>query len=1278
MQLPGTATAATIFWDGTGSSWNNAASWSTVSNATTPNPAAPPGAGDIATFNITSVNTAQTVNLDAAQSALGLAFNSTGTVLIESASGGGSTNSLTLGASGITHAAGAGADTISAPVILSAPQSWVNNSSGIFTASDGVDLAGNALSIDGGATTTFSGALSGAGGVTKFGSAALRLNASNTFTGGLTIDVGPVILGNAGALNSTTPNAVSFGADSVGALTLNGNSVTVSGLSTSATVGSPFVENKSATAATLTVNNSSDNTYAGLLQDSAGGGALSLTKSGAGALTLSGANTFTGATTINAGTLVLGNANALGATAGGTSVAGGTLDLGGQSVGAEPLTISGAGVGGNGALVNSSAAAASLAGTVTVNLPLTTVGGSGNITLSGSVNGNSILNAVLTKTGSGTLTLSGATDNNSLAVTVNSGTVVLAKTSSGSPNDVHAIGGPGLVVNGGTAQLGGTGGDQIYDSATVTVTSGTFDMGGQNETIAALKLQGSGISGAGALVNTSSDSDSNLTVTGGTVLTGNATIGVFLSSVNGVEPTLELDNPISGSFALTKTGAGALVLSGANSFSGGLTVANGNLSVSTFNNAGTSGPLGNNTSVTLGSSGNTAYLAYGGFSASTNMPIVLAAGGTGALVDDLVGSNLTLNGVISGSGTLYAFSGIITLGGINSFTGGVTIGDCDLRLANGGALNANTVTFLDNFGPTNPGKLSLQGHNATVGGLSTSGSGTLQDVVQNGSPTAATLTINNSSANTFAGILQDGTSSAALSILKFGSGALTLGGNNTFTGTMTVNAGTLVLGNANALGATAGGTTIGSGATLDLGGQTIGAEPLTIAGTGLGGNGALINSSVTAATFGGTITNQTFTVGGSGNINLTGSINGTSTLTKVGTGTLTLSGTTDNTGLSLAVDAGTVVLAKTSSHAPDVHAVGWNAPLFGMVVNGGTAQLGGTGGDQIYDSATVTVTSGAFDTNGQTETFATLNLQGGGIGGAGALVNTAAGSSTITPTGGTTLNAATTIGVTQSGGSLTLNNGISGNFMLTKVGAGTLTLSGSSNFTGGLNLNDGITRIVGPSAAGQGALTMASSATLLVLLGGTTQFTQYDHVNVLGQLSLAGTLNVSLINSFSPAIGNSFDILDWGTESGAFSSINLPSLSAGLAWNTTKLYSTGVLSVIDANYLPGDVNRDGRVDAADVSALMSALADLSTYQATHGIGGGALTNQQLLQITDLDGDGAVTNADVQALIDLLANGLGSGGGSVTAVPEPATMVLALLGFWAVGVVEMRRSRLQLA
>ena len=131
---------------------------------------------------------------------------------------------------------------------------------------------------------------------------------------------------------------------------------------------------------TITVNNDTATISAVVA------GSLGLTKSGAGTLVLSGIDTYTGTTAISAGTLVLGNVNALGSTAAGTSItSGATLDLGGQAVGSEGLTISGTGVGGNGALVNSSASAASLAGTVTAGGAFT-VGGSGDITLSGSVN----------------------------------------------------------------------------------------------------------------------------------------------------------------------------------------------------------------------------------------------------------------------------------------------------------------------------------------------------------------------------------------------------------------------------------------------------------------------------------------------------------------------------------------------------------------------------------------------------------------------------------------------------------------------------------------------------------------------------------------------------------------------------------------------------------------------------------------------------------------------------------------------------------------------------
>ncbi len=322
--------------------------------------------------------------------------------------------------------------------------------------------------------------------------------------------------------------------------------------------------------------------------------------------------------------------------------------------------------------------------------------------------------------GTGVLVLGGTTDNVGLGLTVTSGSVDLDKTSS---SGVHAIGGGGLTVSGGYVVIIGSGGDQIYDSANVTVTSGAVDTGGQRETFNVLSLAGTGFGGNGALLN-STTLASTITPTGGTVLTANATIGVTQSTGE-----LQLNNAIGGNFALTKTGLGTFDLEGTNTFSGGLTVQQGTLSTSQpINNASTNGVLGNNSSVTLGSSGQTGTFEVFA-SGTTNMPFTLAAGGTGAF-RLVLGTNLQLSGAIGGTGALLAT----------------------------------------------------------------------------------------------------------------GSGTLTLSGNNTFTGGVTIQSGTLRVGSATALGNTSNSVSVSGGATLDLGGQAIGANPLTISGTGVGGNGALINS----------------------------------------------------------------------------------------------------------------------------------------------------------------------------------------------------------------------------------------------------------------------------------------------------------------------------------------------------------------------------------------------------------------------------------------------------
>ena len=154
-----------------------------------------------------------------------------------------------------------------------------------------------------------------------------------------------------------------------------------------------------------------------------------------------------------------------------------------------------------------------------------------------------------------------------------------------------------------------------------------------------------------------------------------------------------------------------------------------------------------------------------------------------------------------------------------------------------------------------------------------------------------------------------------------------------------------------------------------------------------------------------------------------------------------------------------------------------------------------------------------------------------------------------------------------------------------------------------------------------------------------------------GQLALGGTLNVSVINGFGLTAGNLFDFLDWGSVNGKFASVLLPPLASPLVWYTSQLYNNGRVSIIDSNFLPGDFNRDGHVNAADIPAMIAALTDLNAYKSAN-----SLTSAQLLSIGDIDLSATLNNADVQALLSLLK----SGGGSLAAVPEPASIVLMAL------------------
>jgi len=290
---------------------------------------------------------------------------------------------------------------------------------------------------------------------------------------------------------------------------------------------------------------------------------------------------------------------------------------------------------------------------------------------------------------------------------------------------------------------------------------------------------------------------------------------------------------------------------------------------------------------------------------------------------------------------------------------------------------------------------------------------------------------------------------------KSNAGTLILGGNNTYSGTTTVNAGVVNLRSTTALGSAATGTSVSSGAALEVqGGLTITGEALTIGGTGVGGNGALRNVSENNTWTGavtlssaarmqsdaGTLTVSTgisgadvgLAVGGSGNVSLSGTISlGSGTLTKDGTGTVTLSGSGANTLTgAVAVNDGTLNLTKTAG----VNALGTGAVTVGDGTGAaGSANLVLQASHQLADTTAVTLNAdGRFALNNFTEKI-----------------------DTISGTGLIDLATSGYLTVGASNGSSTFAGSITGTGTLEKAGTGTLTFGSTVSFGGTLTLLGG-------------------------------------------------------------------------------------------------------------------------------------------------------------------------------------------------------------------------------
>ncbi len=207
-----------------------------------------------------------------------------------------------------------------------------------------------------------SGKITGGTGLTKDGAGTLTLTTTNDYTAQTVVNSGTLKLGDGTTSNGSVTSSISNNA-------------------------------------ALVFANPSSQTYAGVLS-----GPGTVTKQAAGALTVGGNNTYDGLTTISGGTLLAGSTTALGSTAAGTVVSSGTLDVNGKNLGAEAVSISGQGVGNNGAVVNSGAAQTSALQSLTLNANAT-VGGSSRWDVRGAGSVLNLNGLTLTKTGSNQVTV---------------------------------------------------------------------------------------------------------------------------------------------------------------------------------------------------------------------------------------------------------------------------------------------------------------------------------------------------------------------------------------------------------------------------------------------------------------------------------------------------------------------------------------------------------------------------------------------------------------------------------------------------------------------------------------------------------------------------------------------------------------------------------------------------------------------------------------------------------------------------------------------------------
>ena len=651
-----------------------------------------------------------------------------------------------------------------------------------------------------------------------------------------------------------------------------------------------------------------------------------------------------------------------------------------------------------------------------------------------------------------------------------------------------------------------TGQSSLIDDFGDGTTFHSIAFAGSGYTIAGGPPLGLGISGG--ISQTAFGSN---VVTGSFTLTTSPTISVSQCGGN-----LNLVGVVGGTLGLTKTGTGTLTLSGPNTYTGLTSVNEGTL---TANNSTALGATSSGTSV---SSGATLALqsdlnaepvtingsGVAGLGALRNVsnynataaPITLASASTIG-VDS--GSQLTLSAAISGPGDLTkAGYGTLILAADNSgYTRPITVSAGALQAANAHALgDASQPTIVSDGAQVQlAGGITVE-EPVTINGTGFFGTGALASSTGDNTWTGPITLGSNfglgafpSSSLTIYTSLED--LGLGYGLTKSGPGTVVLALSNFYAGPTTVAGGVLRitsgLGLGDGDGTTATGTTVLSGATLDIAnGITVSNELLTLNGSGVGGAGAVTNSGSDNSWGGPVVLASDAAAGAStGSLAIDGVISDANpghALTKTGTGMLILDGSNTYRGTTT-VSQGTLRIA--------------NASALGTTAGGTSVAAGAT----LQVSSTIAVGNEA------------LVLNGTGVSGAGALENVSFNNSW---SGAVTLQTNSTIAVDGGGDTLALSGVVSGSGTgLTKHGAGTLALDGSASNT-----------YTGTTTVGRGILSLDKSSSAVAIAGplvvgdnvtgaATARLAQNDEIASSSAVTVNGDGTFDL-GTFSNTIGS--------------------------------------------------------------------------------------------------------------------------------------------------------------